>query len=426
MEASQVSIFFLVFHVAFAFVKCARVHFLLRFFVIAVDQVNASKFHRVVVFRFCSQFPVSFLIFTAFIAPPSKTMVVVDFVEPSEARAAQKGLAYRSYKHSPLYIEWAPVSAINREKALKAAQKKNTKSLSAQLAEKDAAKSGADVKNGSNKADEDNGLDYSSLFIKNLNFSTTEVNLRDHLLNLGVEGLRKVQITKKEIGKNLLSQGYGFAEFRTPEQAARALAKMKGSLLDSHALDVKPSDKRLTVAPAAAARSVLASSGHSDNSTNNKIIVRNVAFQATKAELRDLCAAYGSVKRVSIPKKMGGEHRGFAFVDFSTAQEAALAMASLKNTHLYGRHLVLEWAKEEDDQEGGAEGLGVGMSSSHGRPGATGSKGQTSQQGQAGTSLERLRKKARADEMVIGLSHKRARVQDVLEGSNGGIGSDDV
>ena len=354
-------------------------------------------------------------------------MAVVDFVEPSEARAAQKGLAYRSYKHSPLYIEWAPVSAINREKALKAAQKKNSKSLSAQLAEKDGAKSGADVKNGSNKADEDNGLDYSSLFIKNLNFSTTEVNLRDHLLNLGVEGLRKVQITKKEIGKNLLSQGYGFAEFRTPEQAARALAKMKGSLLDSHALDVKPSDKRLTVAPAAAARSVLASSGHSDNSTNNKIIVRNVAFQATKAELRDLCAAYGSVKRVSIPKKMGGEHRGFAFVDFSTAQEAALAMASLKNTHLYGRHLVLEWAKEEDDQEGGAEGLGMGMSSSHGRSSATGNKNQAAgQQGQAGTALERLRKKARADEMVIGLSHKRARVQDVLEGSNGGIGSDDV
>jgi RNA recognition motif-containing protein len=93
---------------------------------------------------------------------------------------------------------------------------------------------------------------------------------------------------------------------------------------------------------------------------SNKLIVRNVAFQASKAEIRDLFAVYGAVKRVRIPKKMGGEHRGFAFVDFSTAQEAAQAMAALKNTHLYGRHLVLEWADEETHAGAGLGGSGMG------------------------------------------------------------------
>jgi multiple RNA-binding domain-containing protein 1 len=78
---------------------------------------------------------------------------------------------------------------------------------------------------------------------------------------------------------------------------------------------VKPSDKRLTTAPASAARSLLSANG-ANATNNNKLIVRNVAFQASKAEIRDLFAAYGSVKRVRIPKKMGGDHRGFAFVDF--------------------------------------------------------------------------------------------------------------
>ena len=78
---------------------------------------------------------------------------------------------------------------------------------------------------------------------------------------------------------------------------------------------MKPSDKRLTTAPVSAARSLLSVSG-ANASNNNKLIVRNVAFQASKAEIRDLFAAYGSVKRVRIPKKMGGDHRGFAFVDF--------------------------------------------------------------------------------------------------------------
>ena len=164
----------------------------------------------------------------AFLAPPSKTMVVVDFVEPSEARAAQKGLAYRNYKHTPLYLEWAPVNAIDRKKAAQAAaasanSKNSKKSTTA------ASSSGADGKHAKGAEEEDDQQQYSSLFIKNLNFSTSEVNLRDHLLQLGVEGLRTVLIQKKQIGKNMLSQGYGFAEFKSPDHATKALAKMKGT-----------------------------------------------------------------------------------------------------------------------------------------------------------------------------------------------------
>ena len=107
-------------------------------------------------------------------------------------------------------------------------------------------------------------------------------------------------------------------------------------------------------------------------------------------------------------------------------------MASLRNTHLYGRHLVLEWAKEEDDQEGevtGMEGfaaLGGGRNKVglHSSSGGGGSKsGET-----AGTALDRLRKKARQDERVIAMtnSNKRARVQDILDTSTGGVSSDDV
>ncbi len=53
------------------------------------------------------------------------------------------------------------------------------------------------------------------------------------------------------------------------------------------------------------------------------------------------------VKRVRLPKKFDGGHRGFAFVDFVTREEAKAAVKALKNTHLYGRHLVVEWAKED-------------------------------------------------------------------------------
>ncbi|KAH9790131.1 hypothetical protein KPL71_003293 [Citrus sinensis] len=46
-----------------------------------------------------------------------------------------------------------------------------------------------------------------------------------------------------------------------------------------------------------------------------------------------------------------GNHRGFAFVEYVTKQEAQNALEALSNTHLYGRHLVMERAKEGESLE---------------------------------------------------------------------------
>ena len=86
----------------------------------------------------------------------------------------------------------------------------------------------------------------------------------------------------------------------------------------------------------------------SNNKTRTKLMVRNVPFQATRQELLKLFGSFGTLRKVRLPKKFDGTHRGFAFVEFLTTKEAQAAMTSLKNTHLYGRHLVLEWASEDD------------------------------------------------------------------------------
>lgn len=47
------------------------------------------------------------------------------------------------------------------------------------------------------------------------------------------------------------------------------------------------------------------------------------------------------IKRLRLPMRFGN-HRGFAFVEFVTKQEAKNAIEALSNTHLYGRHLVCD------------------------------------------------------------------------------------
>jgi multiple RNA-binding domain-containing protein 1 len=281
----------------------------------------------------------------AFLVPKSKTVAVVDFIEPSEARRAFTGLAYRKYHHTPLYLEWAPLNTIDRSKLVPRKKKKLS------VDETDDSSSKTSHKNTDN-ADLDNSNDFSTLFVKNLNFLTDEASLRTHLtqsLGLNSSDIRTVSLPRKKKGDQLLSMGFGFVEFTSASGASKMLKRINGSVLDGHQLEAKPSDKRLSSTPNLASHKEAELEVENDKTASTKLLVRNIAFQATQEELRGLFATFGAVKRIRIPRKMGGVHRGFAFVDFSSKKEAAMAKKALSNSHLYGRHLVIEYAKEEDE-----------------------------------------------------------------------------
>jgi multiple RNA-binding domain-containing protein 1 len=51
-----------------------------------------------------------------------------------------------------------------------------------------------------------------------------------------------------------------------------------------------------------------------------------------------------------MPKKLGCNNtRGFAFAEFVTARDAANAIEALKDTHLLGRRLVLDYAQHDSE-----------------------------------------------------------------------------
>ena len=77
------------------------------------------------------------------------------------------------------------------------------------------------------------------------------------------------------------------------------------------------------------------------------LVVKNVPFKATKKELYDIVNTYARVKSIRMTKKADGSgHRGFAFLDFNTKQEAAAALENLGNVHLYDRHLIVQPAEK--------------------------------------------------------------------------------
>ncbi|DAZ92847.1 TPA: hypothetical protein N0F65_012518 [Lagenidium giganteum] len=263
-----------------------------------------------------------------FVLPPSKTLALVEFLEPSEARKAFRSLAYKKFQHVPLYLEWAPVKVFT--KAATASDTTGVKSTTAVV---------PDVDDQDENASEQN----NTICVKNLSFNTKEASLEKLFKQSGK--VRKVTVARrKDPKKGLLSMGFGFVEFATAKDAEQAIKSLQGAVVDGHALNLKLSHKKMSQAPKRSA-------DDSSNGRRSKIIVRNVAFEATPNEIRELFGAFGQLKRVRMPKKFDGKHRGFAFVEFLTEQEAKTAFSALSSSHLYGRHLVLEWAEDADDMD---------------------------------------------------------------------------
>lgn len=272
---------------------------------------------------------------TSILLPPSRTIAVVEYPHGNDAKQVFRRLAYRRFKSVPLYLEWAPLAALapsgtgldtalTTEKPLNFEQNDEPVEV---------------VETGPNP----------TAFVKNLNFSTSEDALlaffrKEFPDTRAVRIPQKVAAAKRNVGEpessteamRSLSMGYGFAEFTSFDTLRNAVQRMNGSVLDGHALELSPSRHAVVHSPASGAK-------------GTKLVVRNVPFQSTRKELLQLFGSFGQLKKVRLPKKFDGSHRGFAFIEYLTEKEAAAGMKALARTHLYGRRLVIEWASSEDE-----------------------------------------------------------------------------
>lgn len=342
------------------------------------------------------------------VMPPSRTVSLIEFAAPQEARAAFKHLAYKQFKDAPLFLEWAPTGVFGEEKSedgttetdsgktsLKEIKETITKtstndtstradtpaevkagetkvSSSEPTTESASKKDKKDKKDKSAVTDEsaassaamskmgslDDVVEEASLtlFVKNLSFATTEESLKT-LVDRMLGEVNNVSIAMHNVKGEMMSQGYGFIECKTREQAVKAWKQLQGSMLDGHQLQVSFSAQRKAGASVSLAELQKMASKRKDGPSgqitqSTKIMVKNVPFEATRNEIRDLFAPFGELKSVRLPNKAGGKgHRGFAFVEYVTPDEAAAAIDALGTTHLYNRRLVIDYAEQDGDVE---------------------------------------------------------------------------
>lgn len=279
---------------------------------------------------------------------PSGTVAIIQYVDKAPAQRAFQKLAFSRYRHVPLYLEWAPEDVFIEKPA---GQDKQEGASAAPGQTSASAKGTTDA-----GLDDDDDASRGCLFIKNLNFATTDATLKSVFSGCG--GFRSAVITKKKasIGTKVpagkqepqtLSMGFGFVEFDSTADAREALKSKQGIQVENHALQLQVSNRGSARQGGQERRSVAQTQKLKGAVNTQRLCVRNLAFEATRKDLHRLFSAYGSVTAVRLPKKADySGHRGFAFVDFASKSETAAAYEALQHTHLYGRRFVIELAEE--------------------------------------------------------------------------------
>ena len=281
---------------------------------------------------------------------PSNTLAICEYVNKKHAENCIKHLSYYELDGEPLYLEFAPEGLISAEPKEKNKNEKNDREI-------------IDINEEDEEKKEDNEINLVEgqgkiLFVKNLDFSTNEKQLKKFFEKKNYI-VKKVEIAKhlKE-GRNV-SSGFGFVELKDENMVLKAMKNLQGALLGGHSLKLSISKSNNNDSKS---KDMLKSKRkreteyndyeyEDENITNNKLLIKNLAFEANKEELRKLFKVYGQVKNLRLPSKIDGSHRGFAFIEFMSHEEAQKAFKELQNTHFYGRKIVIEWAKQESSIE---------------------------------------------------------------------------
>lgn len=238
--------------------------------------------------------------------PPSGTIALVQFAQSGHAQVAFGKLAYRRVKGSVMLLEKAPQDLFSDQQTTPHSTDGAT---------------GVQKVSGSHFLDREAEAETSSLFVRNLNFSTRSEQLKGAFqLQDGFVSAQVKTKTNPKKPDQVLSMGFGFVHFVSKEAASAAQAVMDGAVLDGHTLTVKLTHKghdagedrrRADRAKATAA-------------LGTKVVIKNLPFEATKQDVRALLQTYGQCRVVRIPTTFGGSSRGFAFAEFTSPQEAGM------------------------------------------------------------------------------------------------------
>ncbi|KAL0802582.1 hypothetical protein Bca101_057758 [Brassica carinata] len=135
------------------------------------------------------------------------------------------------------------------------------------------------------------------------------------------------------------SKGYGFVQYETEESAQKAMAQLNGMLLN---------DKQVYVGPFLR-RQERDSTANIPRFTN--VYVKNLAESTTDDDLKNIFGEFGNITSAVVMKDGDGKSKGFGFVNFDNADDAAKAVEALNGKTFDDKEWYVGRAQKKNERE---------------------------------------------------------------------------
>ncbi|GER43452.1 polyadenylate-binding protein [Striga asiatica] len=177
---------------------------------------------------------------------------------------------------------------------------------------------------------------YTNLYVKNLDASFSEEDLREKFSKYGK--VISLVISKDDNGA---SRGFGFVNFENPSDAKRAVEAFHGSKLGSKVLYVARAQKKSEREEILRRKFEEKRKERLLKYQASNVYVKNIDDDVTDDELEEHFSKCGTITSEKIMRDDKGVSKGFGFVCFSTPEEANKAVYTLHGGCVYLLSILL-------------------------------------------------------------------------------------
>ncbi|KAE9524706.1 hypothetical protein AGLY_014756 [Aphis glycines] len=180
------------------------------------------------------------------------------------------------------------------------------------------------------------GKENRSVFVSNLDFAVTELEVKDALSSVGH---CEVLLVRDFKGR---SKGFGYVLFEKPEMVAEALKKDR-ECVNNRPMFVSKCE------PDKQSRS----SGlrFTTELEKNKLFVKGLPFTCTKTDIENIFKPYGALKDVRVVTFRNGHSKGLAYVDFEDEVSAAQALLKTDNMMIKDRTISVALSRPPERKD---------------------------------------------------------------------------
>ncbi|KAL2794296.1 hypothetical protein BJX66DRAFT_304022 [Aspergillus keveii] len=213
----------------------------------------------------------------------------------------------------------------------------------------------------------------ANLFVGNLSWNVTEEWLQQEFETFGeLSGVRIM--TERDTGR---SRGFGYVEFASAADAAKAYESMKDTEIDGRKINLdyatgRPANKDQGGFKERA-QTRARSFGDQSSPESDTLFIGNLPFSATEDSVHEVFGSSGSVLGIRLPTHQeSGQPKGFGYVQYSSVDEARQAYNDLQGAEIDGRPVRLDFSTPRANNGGDRGGRGGGRGGFGGRGGGRG------------------------------------------------------